>query len=260
MSADRSREGRSLSIVIPAYNEANRIGPSLRKIEAYVKGHPDFCEVIVVDDGSQDGTAQVIQSLAEAHPWVRLLRNPINTGKGAAVKLGVLSAHGGEIAFCDADLSVPIEELDQLLACLDGGYDIAIGSRVRTTPDKRVQRRVLRRLMASAFNLLVRALLVHRIVDTQCGLKAFKTAVALDLFSQQSISGFAFDVELLWRAQRSGYRIAEVPISWIEDAESRIRPWRDSWIMARDVVGLWWRERVIPACRRLGARVAQRQP
>jgi dolichyl-phosphate beta-glucosyltransferase len=243
-----------LSIIIPAYNEANRIGPSLRKIEAYVKGYSDVCEVIVVDDGSQDGTAQVIQSLAEAHPWVRLLRNPINTGKGAAVKLGILSAHGEEIAFCDADLSAPIEELDQLLACLDGGYDIAIGSRVHATPDKQVHRRVLRRLMASAFNLLVRALLVHRIVDTQCGLKTFKRPVALDLFSRQSLPGFAFDVEFLWRAQRSGYRIAEVPISWVADAESRIRPLRDSWIMARDVVSLWWRERVIPACRGLGTR------
>jgi len=249
-------ESRSLSIVIPAYNEANRIGPSLHKIGAYLAGQPDFCEVIVVDDGSQDGTAQVIQSLAEAHPWVRLLRNPINTGKGAVVKLGVLSAHGEEIAFCDADLSAPIEERDQLLACLDGGYDIAIGSRIHTAPDKRVQRGILRRLMASAFNLLVRALLVHRIVDTQCGLKAFKRPVALDLFSQQSIPGFAFDVELLWRAQRSGYRIAEVPIAWVADAESRIRPWRDSWIMARDVVGLWWRERVIPACRGLVTRSA----
>jgi len=250
---------RSLSIVIPAYNEANRIGGSLHKIAGYFAGRPDLCEVIVVDDGSQDGTAQVIQSLAEAHPWVRLLRNPTNTGKGAVVQRGVLCAHGEKIAFCDADLSAPIEELDQLLACLDGVYDIAIGSRVHTAPDNRVQRRVQRRLMASAFNLLVRALLVHRIVDTQCGLKAFKRPVALDLFSQQSIPGFAFDVELLWRAQRSGYRIAEVPISWVADAESRIRPLRDSLTMARDVVVLWFHERMIPAFRRVGARLAGRR-
>lgn len=119
---------------------------------------------------------------------------------------------------------------------------------------------LLRRVMANLFNLLVRGLLVHKIADTQCGLKAFKRPVSLDLFTRQSIAGFAFDVELLWLAQRSGYRIAEVPISWVADAESRIRPWRDSLTMARDVVGLCFRERVIPACRGLEARLARRQP
>ena len=249
-----------MSIVIPAYNEANRIGSSLEKIADYLGGRSDLCEVIVLDDGSQDGTACVVESLTEVHPWVRMLRNPINTGKGWAVRAGVLSAQGERIAFCDADLSAPIEELDQLLAHLDMGYDIAIGSRVRRSPEKRVERGLLRRIMANLFNVLVRGLLVHTIADTQCGLKVFKRPVALDLFTRQSITGFAFDVELLWLAQRSGYRIAEVPISWVADAESRVRPWRDSLTMTRDVVGLCVRERVIPACRGLGARLDRRQP
>ncbi len=251
---------RSLSIVIPAYNEAKRIGSSLAKIANYFAGRPDLCEVIVVDDGSEDGTPRVVESLAEAHPWIRILRNPVNRGKGSAVRAGVLSAHGGRIAFCDADLAAPIEELDQLLPYLDTGYDLVIGSRVHRSPEKRVQRRSFRRIMAVIFNLLVRALLVHKIADTQCGLKAFKRSVALDLFTRQSIAQFAFDVELLWRAQQAGYRIAEVPISWVADAESRIRPWSDSLSMARDVIRLWLRERAIPGIRGPGVRRSRPQP
>lgn len=260
MSSPRSPEDRALSIVIPAYNEANRIGASLEGIAEYFAGRPDFCEVIVIDDGSRDETARVVQSLMKVHPWLRLVRNPFNTGKGWAVRTGVLSAHGARIAFCDADLSAPIDELDQLLARLDMGYDIAIGSRVHGSPEKRVQRSVSRRMMANVFNMLVRGLLVDRIADTQCGLKAFTRPAALDLFTRQSIAGFAFDVELLWRAQRAGYRIAEVPISWVADTESRIRPWRDSLSMARDVVSLWFRERVIPIRHGARARLPRRQP
>lgn len=259
MSANSSSENRSLSIIIPAYNEARRIGASLHKIQAYFERHPDLCEVIVVDDGSRDGTDVVVKAIAETYPLVRIIRHPINSGKGFAVRQGVLAARGGRVAFCDADLAAPIEELDQLLGRLDMGYDIAIGVRVHGGPEKRVKRALSRHLMAAIFNLQVRALLIHRIADTQCGMKAFTRPVALDLFAQQSIRGFAFDVELLWRAQQVGYRIAEVPISWLADAESRIRPWRDSLTMTRDVIGLWVRGRVMPACRELPARLARRQ-
>lgn len=258
-NTERSKD-RSLSLVVPAYNEGSRIVHSLQRIGVHFADRSDLMEIIVVDDGSQDGTACIVQSLTEVDPRIRLLQNPINIGKGSAVRAGVLSAQGARIAFCDADLSAPIEELDQLLAHLDMGHDIAIGSRVHRSLEKRVERGLLRRVMANLFNLLVRGLLIYKIADTQCGLKAFKRSVALDLFTRQSITGFAFDVEILWMAQRSGYRIANVPISWVADAESRIRPWRDSLTMARDVVGLCFRERVIPACRGLGVKLAGRQP
>ena len=255
-----SPEDRSLSIVIPAFNEANRIGASLRCIAGYFAERSDLLESIVVDDGSQDVTSAVVHAISKDHPLVRLLRYPSNDGKGFAVRHGVLSARGGRIAFCDADLSAPIEELDQLLAYLDKGYDIAIGSRGLRVPEKRVHRRLFRRVMAAVFNRLVRALLVHNIRDTQCGLKAFKRSVVLSLFAQQDIPGFAFDVELLWRAQRLSYQIAEVPISWVADGESRVRSGRDSLIMARDVVVLWFRKRVAPVFRAVGARVVSRKP
>lgn len=244
---------------MPAYNEGSRIVRSLQRIGVYFADRSDLLEIIVVDDGSQDGTACIVQSLTEVHPWIRMSRNPINTGKGSAVRAGVLSAQGARIAFCDADLTAPIEELDQLLACLDMGYDFAIGVRVHDATDKPVKRTPLRRLMAIIFDLQARALLIDKIADTRCGLKAFTQAVVLDLFTRQSITGFASDVELLWRAQQIGYRIADVAISWLADAESRIRPWRDSLTMARDVIGPWSRERVIPACRRLPANLGRRR-
>lgn len=240
MSAARPLEDLSLSIIIPAYNEANRIGASLHKIALHFEGRTDHCEVIVIDDGSQDATSRVVTSIAQGYPWIRLLRNAVNTGKGAAVRAGMLSAKENRIAFCDADLSAPIEELEELLTYLDKGFDIAIGSRVSGGPAKHVKRELFRRLMAVVFNRLVRFLLVRKIADTQCGLKAFTRPVALDLFAQQSITGFAFDVELLWRAQRAGYRIAEVPVSWVADSESKLRPWSDPLTMARDVISLWW--------------------
>ncbi|MDD5559215.1 dolichyl-phosphate beta-glucosyltransferase [Candidatus Methylomirabilis sp.] len=238
-----------MSIIIPAYNEANRIGASLHKIAVHFYGRTDHLEVIVVDDGSQDATSRIVESIAQAHPWIQLLRNAVNTGKGAAVRAGVLSAKENRIAFCDADLSAPIEELNELLTYLDKGFDIAISSRISGGPAKHVKRELFRRLMAVVFNRFVRFLLIRKIADTQCGLKAFTRPVALDLFAQQSITGFAFDVELLWRAQRAGHRIVEVPVSWVADPESRIRPWSDSLTMARDVISLWFHERVIPAWR-----------
>lgn len=250
MNTGGFQDETSLSIVIPAYNEANRIGPSLRKISTYCGGRRDLCEIIVVDDGSLDGTDLVLREAAEKNPLVRMIRQSSNTGKGCAVRQGILCAYGARIAFCDADLSSPIEELDQLIAHLDMGYDIAIGSRVHKVSGKRVVRGPLRRTMATVFNLLARGLLIRNIADTQCGLKAFNRAAARDLFARQTVTGLAFDVELLWRAQRSGYRIAEVPVSWVEDADSRIRPWSDSLAMARDVFVLWFRERIIPACRK----------
>ncbi|HLU66240.1 MAG TPA: dolichyl-phosphate beta-glucosyltransferase, partial [Kofleriaceae bacterium] len=199
-----------LSIVIPAYNEADRLEPTLRRVVEYCAAERPSYEVLVVDDGSTDGTAELAGSVAEEHPGLRVLPQGVNRGKGAAVRAGVLAARGARILFSDADLATPIEELGKLDAELDRGFDVAIASRAAPGADIRVRQHPVRELMGRTFNLMVRTVAVGGIRDTQCGFKLFTRAAAHDLFSRARVDGFAFDVEILWLA-RGCYRIAEVP-------------------------------------------------
>jgi dolichyl-phosphate beta-glucosyltransferase len=207
-----------LSVVIPAYNEAARLPRTLRATFAYLEARGLPYEVITVDDGSRDDTTTAAEGVAREHDLkfgvFRALRYEVNRGKGHAVRYGVLRAEGSRVLFMDADLATPIEELTKLEAALDGGAQVAIGS--RPLKESRLVKRqpLLRELCGRAFNLVVQALSVPGIRDTQCGFKLFERDAAREIFSRCTLDGFSFDVESLFLARKLGYRIAEVPVRW----------------------------------------------
>jgi dolichyl-phosphate beta-glucosyltransferase len=224
-----------LSVVVPAYNEARRLRRNLPRLLEYVAGLGEPAEIIVVDDGSADDTAQVVTELGRGHPEVSLLRSAQNRGKGASVRTGMLTAREEHVLFTDADLAAPIEEAAKLRAGLAHGYDVAIGSRRLERSDIQVRQPWLRELAGRAFTRLVSVCLLPGIRDSQCGFKAFHRRVVEPVFRRQRLDGFSFDVEVLWLARRLGYRVIEVPVVWRDDPESHIRLLRDSVGMFCDV-------------------------
>ncbi len=217
-------EGRPyLSVVIPAYNEEERL-------KRYVPGMVEFLqskrrpfEIVVVNDGSRDNTAEVARELAQTFPMLRLIDLNPNRGKGGAVKAGMLAARGEYVLFTDADQSTPISEVDKLLQEMEAeGYDIAIGS--RSMPGARVEQPQAwhRALAGKLFGVGTRLLCIHGIHDTQCGFKAMKHAVAQKVFTQVTSDTAIFDIEMLVIATREGYRIAEVAVQWVHDPDTRI--------------------------------------
>jgi len=223
-------------VVIPAFNEAERIGATLKKIHEYLLTKNYRSEIIVVDDGSTDNTRRVVRKTAQEIPLIRLLENGVNRGKGYSVRAGVLHSHGKVILFSDADLSTPIQEVEKLADWVNKGYDVAIGSRALPGSDILVRQERPRELMGKTFNRLVQLLTVSGIRDTQCGFKLFKKKAARDLFEKQTIWGFGFDVEILFIASKNGYRIKEVPIKWINSPDSRVHMVKDSFSMFCDLV------------------------
>ncbi|GAB4427318.1 MAG: glycosyltransferase family 2 protein [Chloroflexi bacterium OHK40] len=230
-----------LSIVIPAYNEERRLPETLARIDAYLARQPFRSEVIVVDDGSSDGTATV----AAGQPGVQLLRRD-HRGKGFAVRAGALAATGELVLLCDADLAVPIEEWPKLEARLRAGYELAIGSREGAGATREGEP-WYRHVMGRVFNAIIHLVALRGIEDTQCGFKAMPRAVAHDLFQRVRIYGddapivrgaavTAYDVELLFLARKLGYRIAEVPVRWQYGTETKVSPVRDSLRNLRDVL------------------------
>jgi dolichyl-phosphate beta-glucosyltransferase len=212
--------GPYLSVVIPAYNEERRLPPTLARIKEYLANMAYSSEIIVVDNNSRDRTAE-----AARRAGVALLHEP-KQGKGAAVRTGMLAAGGEYVLFSDADLSTPIDEVELLFAALRLGHDIAIASRALPGSNLSVRQSWHRRLVGRAGNLLVRLLAVHGIADTQCGFKLFPREVARRLFGAQLMAGIAFDMEILFLAQRLKLRIAEVPVTWRDDPDTRIsRVW-----------------------------------
>jgi len=242
-------ESPLLSVVVPAYNEELRLPDTLGQILAYLKRQPYRSEVIVADDGSADGTAALVERMAEQHPSLWLLRLD-HRGKGFAVRAGALAADGDYVLLCDADLAVPIEEWERLRRYLTSDYDVAIGSR-EGLGARREGEPWYRHVMGRVFNLIVRVVAVGGIQDTQCGFKALRRATAADLFQRVRIYGedaprvegaavTAYDVELLYLARRRGYRIAEVPVPWRYGTETKVSPVRDSWRNLRDVLAVRW--------------------
>jgi dolichyl-phosphate beta-glucosyltransferase len=224
-----------LSVVVPAYNEEARIGPSLAAIASYLGPKPFASEVIVVDDGSGDRTAETARAALESLPRGRILRREANTGKGAAVREGVLASRGRIVLFTDADLSTPIGEFDKFLPRLERGDDVVIGSRALPDSVIEVRQSRLREAMGKTFNLLVRTFVLRGFRDTQCGFKAFGRAAAMDLFQRLRTEGFAFDVEILMLARRLNYRIGEIPVVWRNSPSSRVRILRSSWRMLKEL-------------------------
>lgn len=228
-----------LSIVVPAFNEAGRIGNSIRQIDAFMRQSPIPCELIIVDDGSRDNTGEIVmQAKVEG---LRLVKNPQNHGKGYAVRQGVLAASGTYVLFTDADLSAPIEEATKLFdVAMKQGADIVIGSRAvdRSYIEKHQSR--MRELGGIGFNLMVRMLLGLPLHDTQCGFKLFDRQKCRPIFDLQTTPGFGFDAELLFVANRRGLRICETPVRWSHAEGSKVSFLRDGLRMFSDLVRIRW--------------------
>lgn len=225
-----------LSIVVPAFNEEGRLEPTLRSYLGYCRATARSVELIVVDDGSVDGTSHLVEQLGGEFPELHLIRLPENRGKGFAVRSGVVNARGHAVLFADADGATPINEIERLETALRDGSDLAIGSRAIVAREVRVNAKLYRRIMGRMFHGMVEALTVRGVRDTQCGFKLFRGPVAHDLFSRMRMSGFSFDVELLMMARRRGYRIAEVPVNWVHRPGSKVNLVTDSAKMLRDLV------------------------
>jgi len=231
-----------LSIVIPAYNEALRLGSTLEKVRQYLESRSYTNELIVVDDGSTDQTGGLLEEMTRRYPAMRVLRNESNRGKGYSVRRGVLEAGGELVLFTDADLSAPIEETNKLLAALEStGADAAVGSRA-------LQRRLIgvhqpwwREWAGRVFNHLVRCFTGLEIRDTQCGLKLFRRASTRRAFELQHTTGFGFDPEVLFLIERFGGKVVEVPVRWNDHPASKVRFLRDALRMLFDLVALRWR-------------------
>lgn len=232
-----------LSIVVPAFNEAARIGPTLDRLLAFAETLPGGAEILVVDDGSSDGTSHLAhQPQYRAIRWLRLERNQ---GKGAALRSGVRASRGAEVLLCDADLSTPIEEYARLRPHL-ASAGLVLGS--RGLADSKITRRqpIYRELMGRLFNLLVRLVAVGGIRDTQCGFKLLRGDLARSLFADMQIDRFAFDVELVWLARRRGATVREVGVAWHDSPASSVHALRDSARMLADVLKIRWRHRGEP--------------
>jgi dolichyl-phosphate beta-glucosyltransferase len=227
-----------LSVVIPCYNEEERLPRTIERIEEFLDGKHSPYELILVDDGSADGTRRVMDDAVRRHASVRVEALARNRGKGRALATGVQAAKGDEILVTDADLSTPIEELDKLQAALQNGAGVAIGSRALRGSRVEVSQPIYRVLMGKAFNLIVQTVLLPGIWDTQCGFKLFRADVARRVFGALITDGFGYDPEVLYRARKQGVKIAEVPVVWRNSAPTKVSPLGSSFDMLRHVIRL----------------------
>jgi dolichyl-phosphate beta-glucosyltransferase len=223
-----------LSIVIPAFNEEDRLPATLSRVAEFAAGQRYGVEIIVVDNASTDGTGQIVEDFASRYPFVRLLQEK-RRGKGIAVRKGMLAAAGEYLLICDADLAVPIEEANNLLTFLMDGYDVSIGSR-EVKGAKRCNEPFYRHLMGRLFNLVVQILLLPGIKDSQCGFKCFRRQAAVDLFTAGTVDGWGFDAEILYIARLRGYRAVEVPVIWYYGEKSKVNLFLDPWHMLKEVL------------------------
>lgn len=228
-----------LSIVIPAFNEEARLPETLSRISSYVRAKGRETEVIVVDDGSTDRTADVADSFRGEIQRLRVVANRENRGKGYSVRHGMMEASGRLVLFTDADLSAPIEEADKLLAPL-ADHDVAIGSRALNRSLISVRQSLFRESAGIVFNFIVRAVLRLPFVDTQCGFKAFRREPCLIIFQQQRIERFGFDPEILYLARHHGLRSTEIPVRWAHSPATKVSMLRDSFQMFADVFIIRW--------------------
>ena len=230
------------SIVIPAYNEGVRLGPTLEKVLSYVHAQQWDAEVIVVNDGSRDNTAEIVHTFAAKDPTLRLVENPGNRGKGYSVRNGMLHAHGRVVLFSDADLSSPIEEAPKLFAAINAGADIAIGSRWLRAETQTQRQPLHRQIFGRVFNLLLRLTLGLKFKDTQCGFKAFKQPAVQVIFPLQRIERWGFDPEILFLARKFDFKVQEVPVAWGHSGDTRIHPLMDGSKMFMEMLHIRWND------------------
>jgi glycosyltransferase involved in cell wall biosynthesis len=228
------------SIVIPAFDESARILATLKSVVACVRENGWAAEVLVVNDGSRDSTAEIVKAFARDAPEVRLIENPGNRGKGYSVRSGLLQALGEVVMFTDADLSAPIEEAERLFAAIAQGADIAIGSRWMASSRQTHRQPLYRQFFGRCFNAVTRAVMGLRFADTQCGFKAFTRAAAQTVFQLQTIERWGFDPEILFIALKRGYLIVEVPVSWAHDERTRMSYLKDGLTMLQEIATIRW--------------------
>jgi glycosyltransferase involved in cell wall biosynthesis len=228
------------SIVIPAYNESARLGATLEKVLSYVHQQGWDAEVIVVNDGSRDNTADIVRSFAAEDPVLRLVENPGNHGKGYSVRNGMLNARGRIVLFSDADLSSPIEEAPKLFQALERGADIAIGSRWLRSETQTQRQPLHRQLFGRIFNLILRLTIGLKFKDTQCGFKAFKQPSVQAIFPLQKIERWGFDPEILFLARKLKFKVQEVPVAWGHSGGTRINPLVDGSRMVMEMLRIRW--------------------
>jgi len=224
-----------LSIVIPAYNECLRIEGTLERVMSCIQKCKWDAEVLVVDDGSTDETPAIIQRWMQKHPRLHLIKNPGNRGKGYSVRNGLLQAAGDIVMFTDADLSAPMEEAELLMAAIDNGADVAIGSRWLDKQRQTIHQPLYRRFFGRCFNWVTRRVMSLPFKDTQCGFKAFKREAAQVIFRLQTIERWGFDPEILFIARKLKYRIVEVPVTWGHDERSRMSYLKDGMKMLEEM-------------------------
>ncbi|MGZ4821321.1 MAG: dolichyl-phosphate beta-glucosyltransferase [Terriglobales bacterium] len=228
------------SLIFPAFNESERLAPTLEKVLAYVSQQRWQAEIIVVDDGSTDGTADVVREFAGSHGIVQLVQNPGNRGKGYSVRNGMMHAHGDVLLFSDADLSSPISEATKLIAAIESGAEVAIGSRWLQSEVQTQRQSLARQFFGRVYNLLLRLILGLDYKDTQCGFKAFTRQAARLIFSAQRIERWGFDPELLFLAHTYGLRVAEIPVEWGHADASKINPFSDGIRMFGEMLSIRW--------------------
>jgi dolichyl-phosphate beta-glucosyltransferase len=223
-----------LSIIIPAHNEENRLPKTLQELEGFLVKQTYSTEVIIVENGSSDRTFQIARSFERLLPGLRVFHKD-QSGKGRAIQLGMLESHGEYRIFCDVDFSMPIPEINRFIPPLLEKVDVAIASR-EAKGAIRYNEPLQRHLAGRVFNSLVRLAALPGLQDTQCGFKCFRASVAEEIFKRQTMMGWSFDVEVLFMAQRWGYKIVEVPIPWYYNSGSRVHLLNDAWLMVLDII------------------------
>ena len=239
----RVKQGPSrLTVIIPAFNEEKRLGPTLEKVCRYLQKWRNPSEILVVDDASTDGTLALAKKWQKKYPRsIRVITYPHNVGKGGAVRAGVLAARGNYILFSDADLSTPIEETEKLWKAMDHA-DMAVGSRALKDSNIVIPQPALRKLSGWVFRTLTHLITVSVVRDTQCGFKMFSRPLGLKVMKAQRVARFGFDVEMIFLAVKYGYKVAEVPVTWADSPNSTVNPFKDGLRMFGNLLEIRWND------------------